>query len=43
MRNTLKTELAQGGQVSDRKIHAQDYITLQPEAYRTSVAKKSPR
>jgi hypothetical protein len=35
----LKPELAQGGQVTDGKIHAQDYITLQADAYRTSVAK----
>src|SRR5262249_12501037 len=34
----LKPELAQGGQVTDGKIHAQDYITLQADAYRTSVA-----
>jgi hypothetical protein len=35
----LKAELAQGGQVSDQKIHTQNYIELQAEAYRTSVAK----
>ena len=34
----LKSELAQGGQVTDGKIHATDYITLQADAYRTSVA-----
>jgi hypothetical protein len=34
----LKPELAQGGQVTDGKIHAKDYITLQADAYRTSVA-----
>jgi hypothetical protein len=34
----LKPELAQGGQVTDGKIHAQDYITIQADAYRTSVA-----
>jgi hypothetical protein len=34
----LKPELAQGGQVTDGKVHAQDYITLQADAYRTSVA-----
>jgi len=33
----LKPELAQGGQVTDGKIHATDYITLQADAYRTSV------
>jgi hypothetical protein len=35
----LKPELAQGGQVTDGKIHAKDYITLQADAYRTEVAK----
>ena len=35
----LKPELAQGGQVTDGKIHATDYITIQADAYRTSVAK----
>lgn len=35
----LKPELAQGGQVTDGKIHATDYITLQADAYRTEVAK----
>ena len=34
----LKPELAQGGQTTDGKIHATDYITLQADAYRTSVA-----
>ena len=34
----LKPELAQGGQVTDGKIHATDYITVQADAYRTSVA-----
>ena len=34
----LKTELAQGGQTTDGKIHATDYITIQADAYRTSVA-----
>lgn len=34
----LKPELAKGGQVTDGKIHATDYITLQADAYRTSVA-----
>ena len=34
----LKPELAQGGQLTDGKIHATDYITLQADAYRTSVA-----
>ena len=34
----LKAELAQGGQVTDGKIHATDYITIQADAYRTSVA-----
>ena len=33
----LKTELAQGGQTTDNKIHATDYITLQADAYRTTV------
>jgi hypothetical protein len=33
----LKPELEQGGQVTDGKIHATDYITLQADAYRTSV------
>ncbi len=34
----LKPELDQGGQVTDGKIHATDYITIQADAYRTSVA-----
>jgi hypothetical protein len=34
----LKPELAKGGTVTDGKIHATDYITLQADAYRTSVA-----
>jgi hypothetical protein len=34
----LKPELAQGGTVTDGKIHATDYITIQADAYRTSVA-----
>lgn len=34
----LKPELAQGGQVTDGTIHAQDYITIQADAYRTEVA-----
>jgi hypothetical protein len=34
----LKAELAQGGQVTDGKIHATDYITINADAYRTSVA-----
>ena len=35
----LKPELAKGGQTTDGKIHATDYITLQADAYRTNVAK----
>ena len=35
----LKPELARGGQVTDGTIHATDYITVQADAYRTSVAK----
>jgi hypothetical protein len=35
----LKPELAKGGTVSDGKIHSNDYLTIQAEAYRTSVAK----
>lgn len=35
----LKPELEKGGQVTDGKIHAPDYITLQADAYRTEVAK----
>ncbi|HEX8202015.1 MAG TPA: hypothetical protein VF590_16185 [Isosphaeraceae bacterium] len=34
----LKPELAQGGQVTDGKVHATDYITLNADVYRTSVA-----
>jgi hypothetical protein len=34
----LKPELAQGGQVTDGKIHATNYIEIQADAYRTSVA-----
>jgi hypothetical protein len=34
----LKPELEKGGQVTDGKIHATDYITVQADAYRTSVA-----
>ena len=34
----LKPELDQGGQVTDGKIHATDYLTIQADAYRTSVA-----
>jgi hypothetical protein len=34
----LKPELAQGGEVTDGKIHATDYLTVQADAYRTSVA-----
>lgn len=34
----LKPELSKGGQVTDGKIHAKDYITLQADAYRTTVA-----
>ena len=33
----LKPELGQGGQVTDGKIHSTDYITLQADAYRTTV------
>jgi hypothetical protein len=35
----LKPELAKGGQVTDGKVHATDYITLQADVYRTEVAK----
>jgi hypothetical protein len=35
----LKPELAKGGQVTDGKVHATDYITLQGDVYRTEVAK----
>ncbi|MEJ7637308.1 MAG: hypothetical protein WKF75_04775 [Singulisphaera sp.] len=34
----LKPELEKGGQTTDGKIHATDYITLQADAYRTTVA-----
>jgi hypothetical protein len=34
----LKPELGRGGQVTDGKIHATDYFTVQADAYRTSVA-----
>jgi hypothetical protein len=34
----LKPELAQGGEVTDGKIHSNDYITINADAYRTSVA-----
>jgi hypothetical protein len=34
----LKPELSQGGQVTDGKIHSTDYLTIQADAYRTSVA-----
>lgn len=34
----LKPELEKGGQTTDGKIHAPDYITLQADAYRTTVA-----
>jgi hypothetical protein len=33
----LKTELALGGQTTDGKIHATDYITLNADAYRTTI------
>jgi hypothetical protein len=33
----LKPELAQGGQVTDGKIHATDYLSIQADAYRTTV------
>ncbi len=35
----LKAEISKGGQVTDGKIHATDYITIQADAYRTTVAK----
>jgi hypothetical protein len=35
----LKAELAKGGQTTDGKVHAKDYITLQGDVYRTEVAK----
>ena len=34
----LKPELEKGGQTTDGKLHAPDYITLQADAYRTTVA-----
>lgn len=34
----LKAELAKGGKTTDGKIHATDYITINADAYRTSVA-----
>ena len=34
----LKPELAKGGKQTDGKIHATDYITVQADAYRTTVA-----
>ncbi len=37
----LKPELAQGGQTTDGKIHATDYITLQADAYRTIIGELS--
>jgi len=33
----LKPELAQGGQVTDGKIHSTDYLSIQADAYRTEV------
>ena len=33
----LKAEVAKGGQVTDGKIHATDYLGLQADAYRTTV------
>ncbi len=33
----LKPELGKGGQVTDGKIHSTDYISLQADAYRTTV------
>ena len=35
---TSQPELEKGGQTTDGKIHATDYITIQADAYRTSVA-----
>jgi hypothetical protein len=35
----LKPELAKGGQTTDGKVHATDYLTLQGDVYRTEVAK----
>jgi hypothetical protein len=34
----LKPELSQGGQVTDGKIHATNYLDLQADVYRTEVA-----
>lgn len=34
----LQAELSKGATTTDGKIHATDYITLQADAYRTSVA-----
>jgi hypothetical protein len=34
----LKPELGKGGEVTDGKIHSTDYLTIQADAYRTSVA-----
>lgn len=34
----LAPELEKGGQTTDGKIHATDYVTIQADAYRTSVA-----
>ena len=33
----LKPEVAQGGQVTDGKIHATNYLDIQADAYRTEV------
>jgi hypothetical protein len=33
----LKPEVAQGGQVTDGKIHATNYLDMQADAYRTEV------
>jgi hypothetical protein len=35
----LKPELTKGGQTTDGKVHATDYLTLQGDVYRTEVAK----
>jgi len=37
----LKPELAQGGQTTDGKVHATDYITLNADVYRTTIGKIS--
>ena len=34
----LKPELSKGGQTTDGKIHSTDYLGVQADAYRTSVA-----